>query len=667
MSGNDKIKKELLAAIKEDRAEYIDKVKEEIEIFDNTEGINQKNNLTSIYECWKDYINDKYIKEEDSNSINSYLLYCLGLTDILPEKESAFLPERRAFARASLPDIDTDFDYFYQSDVQKYILGRYGEGYGANIGTYLTLALRAYVRSAGKALDIADSFSLGQKEYITNNERLVKEINDTLPKTAGKIKIRFQDGTEKEIKTLDEAADYIPEFNYYMQQYPELYEISKDILGLRSNFGVHAAGVCVADVPMETIAALRKSRGDDCKYATQYPHADLESIGIIKFDILALATLTILKETVRLIKENYGIEIDIHNLDLADKKTLDLYRNGETVGVFQVESKGMQDALKQIEVDHFRDIVAVLALYRPGPMKFIPDYAAVKQGHKKADYFHPSIEKHIKPYLEETYGILCYQEQVMFVCNSLAKFSLIESYYVIKAVGKKDKTLLEKYKTRFIQGCFGNSVDKDLAEKYWDNIIIPFADYAFNKSHSASYAVLSHQTAYLKAHFPDEFMTAYLTVETKRRKMDRVSQLEREVKRMKIKIVERDINKSDVHWKIERKKDVDSGILKTEIRPPLVCRGLGEDIAEIIKSNAPYASFDELVFKNPNDFTREHISALFDAGFFSKKNKDGKVIKVYSEKDVDKKEKLLEKFDTLKQDKKELKKRGVVRGSIFSK
>ena len=240
----------------------------------------------------------------------------------------------------------------------------------------------------------------------------------------------------------------------------------------------HAAGIVVSDVPLDEIAPLRTaSKG---MLATQYPNEDLEELGLIKFDVLAIATLSVIKKTVEMIKEYWEIDIDLENLPIKDEPTLALYRQGNLGGVFQCENYGMQKTMRDIGVDCFEDVIAALALYRPGPMDSIPEYCARKNGEKEVDYFHKSIEPFVKPYLEKTYVIICYQEQIMQICNSLAGFTITDGYVMIKAIGKKKQYLMDKFEKQFVEGCTHNKVSRDVAQQYWDKFITPFASYGFN-------------------------------------------------------------------------------------------------------------------------------------------------------------------------------------------
>lgn len=265
--------------------------------------------------------------------------------------------------------------------------------------------------------------------------------------------------------TMENRKDYFQDEHNY---------IANNILVHNS----HPAGIVVSDVPLEQIAPLRRAKKGTL--ATQYDKDDLELLGLIKFDILAISTLTVIKKTLKMIKENYDLDIDIKNLPLKDKSTFDLYKTGNLAGVFQCESWPMQNTMKEMEVDCFDDIMAAISLFRPGPMDNIPEYCSRKKGISDIDYFHPTIKPFVEKHLKRTYGILVYQESIMQICNSLAGFDIAEGYVVIKAIGKKKKDLMGIYENKFVEGCVKNKVPENVAQQYWNKFIVPFASYGFN-------------------------------------------------------------------------------------------------------------------------------------------------------------------------------------------
>jgi DNA polymerase-3 subunit alpha len=389
----------------------------------------------------------------------------------------------------------------------------------------------------------------------------------------------------------------------------------------------HAAGVVVSDIPLEEIAPLRTAKGD--MLATQYPNEDLESLGLIKFDVLAISTLSVIKRTVEMIKDVYDIDIPIENLPIDDEKTFELYRTGNLGGIFQCENYGMQKTMMEIGVDRFEDIVAALALYRPGPMDSIPEYCSRKRKESRVDYFDPVIEKYVKPYLESTYGIACYQEQIMQICNALAGFSITDGYAMIKAIGKKKEDLLRQYEQQFIDGCVSKGVKKQVATDYWKKFITPFASYGFNLAHSACYGLTSYITAYLKANYPDEFICSFLEVtinSSQGSRYDKVERFEREFqKKMKIKILRRDINKSKAAYTIESRKNSISRTEYSQIRPSLLCKGVGVAAAKNIEENQPFSDLKDFATRTDSSVVDTRVfDALLENGYFGPKAKEEK-------------------------------------------
>lgn len=462
--------------------EYKKRCEEEVIVMQTAPGLSADSVLEEFYSIFKKMNG----KKGSNNVVNSVVAYCLGITSKLPNLSEEFLPARRIFARAGFPDIDADFEYERRHEVYEYLISKYGRDRVGNIGTYGTLKMKSYITRAVKALDLAGSFHLGKESYVKNNNLLVREIIDSLPEQRGAfLKVRDDGGEDHVIKNLSDAIEYCEDFSKYLNKYPQISQHSSRIEGLASNYGVHAAGIVISGEPLCRIAPLRAtSKMDDesgVDFATQFAYEDLEYLGLIKFDILALSTLSVISETLRTIKSRLDIDIDVENLPLEDDKTFELYRSGNLVGVFQCEERGMQKTMMQISVDRFEDICAGIALFRPGPMASIPKYCSRKKGQESIDYFDDSIAPYVTEILKPTYGILVYQEQVMQICNSLAGLTVSDGYQVIKAVGKKKEDQLKRYKNIFVDGTVANGVSKELASKYWQDFIMPFAAYGFNK------------------------------------------------------------------------------------------------------------------------------------------------------------------------------------------
>jgi DNA polymerase-3 subunit alpha len=603
---------ELLGLV-EDKS-LIDQCKDEIKTFIKEFAISGETLLESMYSI---YLNKTSVGGE--NKINSWLAYGIGLTSKKPDGD--FLPKRRIFARAGFPDIDVDFEYERRGEVYDYIIDKYGRDNVGNIGTYNSLKFRSFITRAVKALDLAKSFNKSKDEYVKNNNALVRRIIDSLPDQKGAfLKVKDDSGEQVIVKGFMDAYRYCKEFRRHIDQYPDLIEYAGTIEGLLSSYGVHAAGIVVSDIPLANIAPLRlaKTKKDGTRdLATQYDNEDLEYLGLIKFDILALSTLSVISMTLDYIKKFEDIDIDIENLSLDDDKAFELYRSGKLTGVFQCEERGMQKTMQEIRVDRFDDIVAGIALFRPGPMASIPKYCARKHGQEHVDYYHPDIEPFVKPYLEKTYGILVFQEQVMQICNSLAGLTVTDGYVIIKAVGKKNEDLLRRYRLKFIDGCVSNGVGKRIATEYWDKFITPFAAYGFNKSHSESYSVLSYQTAYLKSHYPELFMMAYLNVECRNKKYEKVEHLEKEVTRMGIEIEKRHINKCELEYELVR-TDLPNGISISKISPSIMCKGLSTAAAKSIVKNKPYKSLEDFAIRTDlRHVDSEAFNSLMSAGIIN--------------------------------------------------
>lgn len=461
---------------------YKNRCNEEIESMSSCIGLNSDTILEEFYNVYKNIgkINGS------KNSINSVIAYCLGMSCVCPSLSDIFLPERRIFARIGFPDIDADFDYERRHEVYEYLIEKYGRERVGNIGTYGTLKMRSYITRVVKALDLSSSFNLGKESYVKNNNLLVREIIDSLPEQKGAfLKVKDYDGEDHVIKNISEASSYCENFKKYMDKYPQISQHSLSIEGLCSSYGVHAAGIVISEYPLATIAPLRATSKSDedtkVEYATQFAYEDLEYIGLIKFDILALSTLSVMSETIKTIKDTLNIDIDIQKLPLNDASSFDLYKSGNLTGVFQCEERGMQKTMMQIGVDRFEDICAGIALFRPGPMASIPRYCARKKGFEPIEYFDVSIAKYVASILKPTYGVLVYQEQVMKICNSLAGMTISDGYQVIKAVGKKKEDQLNRYEDIFINGCEKNGIDRSVSCQYWREFIMPFASYGFNK------------------------------------------------------------------------------------------------------------------------------------------------------------------------------------------
>lgn len=378
----------------------------------------------------------------------------------------------------------------------------------------------------------------------------------------------------------------------------------------------HPAGIVLSPFPLKHICPLHVTKStfsddndeydDEKKMVTQFTMSDVESLGLIKFDVLGLSTKTAIKHSIKLIKDRYGVNIDLSNLPLNDKKTLELLKSGKTDGCFQLENPGMKQTLVEIGVDSFDDLVAAIALYRPGPKDYIPLYARRKRGQERVVYPHPDYEKITKL----TYSILIYQEQCLQLFMSLAKLTATEGYKFLKGCAKKKPEIIQQCRQLFINGCLKNGVSKDVAEKTYSDLE-KFGGYAFNKAHSCSYAYESFKTVYLKAHYPCEFFAGRLSVELYRRKFDAVQKYEMDAKRnWGIKILKPDLNRSKMEYIV---------CDQNTLIQPIVCEGIGKIAAEDIVKNQPYKGSDKFLdfsIKVGKSVNTRVIESMHDLGMW---------------------------------------------------
>ncbi|UCF93165.1 MAG: DNA polymerase III subunit alpha, partial [Desulfobacterales bacterium] len=418
------------------------------------------------------------------SAAGSLVAYSLGITNLDPLAHGLIFERFLNPARKSMPDIDVDFCIDGREDVYKYVVEKYGGGdYVAQIITFGKLKTRAVIRDVGRALNIP----------LREVDTIAKMVPDVLN------------------ISLDEALAREPRLAELAERQPEvadLINICRVLEGLPRHASTHAAGVVIADKPL--VEYLPLYRGKKGEVVTQFDMKIVEKIGLVKFDFLGLRNLTVIANTLALIAGQGKTPPDLDNLDLDDAVTYGLLSAGDTTGVFQLESSGMKDLLVRLRPEGFNDVIALVALYRPGPMEsgMIDDYVNRKHGRKAVEYLVPQLE----PILKQTYGVIVYQEQVMQIAGALASYSMAEADDLRKAMGKKIPEIMARHRERFVQGAVDNGISKDKAQKIFD-LMEKFGGYGFNKSHSAAYALIAYQTAYLKAHFPVEFMASLLTSE----------------------------------------------------------------------------------------------------------------------------------------------------------
>ncbi len=453
------------------------------------------------------------------SAAGSVISYALGITDMDPIHHDLIFERFLNPDRISMPDIDIDFCYERRQEVIDYVTGKYGKGNVAQVITFGTMQAKAVVRDVARAM----GFTYPEADKIAKM-------------------IPFELGI-----TLKKALEMVPELKELYKTDPrvtQLLDTSMELEGLTRHASTHAAGVVIADGDLTDYVPLYKTSED--QISTGYSMEALEKIGLLKMDFLGLRTLTVISEASKMIRETKDKDFDMVHIPVDDPATYLMLTKAESSGIFQLESSGMRDLIRRLKPRIFEDLVALVALFRPGPIGsgIVDDFIKRRHGQVKVSYEHPRLE----PILKDTYGVFVYQEQVMRIAHELAGFTLAEADTLRKAMGKKNPEAMEHLKEKFIGGCIANRVDQKLAQKIFEKIEY-FAGYAFNRSHSAAYALISYQTAYLKANHPVEFMTALLTSE--RDNTEKIAQYIEETRRMGIRILPPDINKSFARFTVE--------------------------------------------------------------------------------------------------------------------
>lgn len=446
------------------------------------------------------------------SAAGSVVSYALGITDLDPLKYDLLFERFLNPERVSMPDIDIDFCFERRDEVIKYVTDKYSKDNVAQIITFGTMMAKGVIRDVGRVLGVA----------YADVDRIAKLV-------PAELNITIKEALEKEPQ-LKQLSTQNP-------QYAELIQISQGLEGLSRHASTHAAGVVISQKPLIEHVPIFKT--GDGQISTMYPMGSLEKIGLLKMDFLGLRTLTVLDDTIKIIKRIRKKEVDLRAIPLDDKPTFEALSKAHSTGVFQLESGGMRDILRKLKPDKFEDLIAVLALFRPGPIGsgMVEDFIKRKNGSVKIVYDHPLLE----PILRDTYGVIVYQEQIMKIVNVLAGFSLAQADSLRRAISKKKPEIIEEQKKFFTEGCVKNKIDAKTADKIFQ-LIMYFAGYGFNKSHSAAYALISFQTAYLKTHYTVEFMTALLSSE--KDNTDKVVQYIDECKRIGIEVLPPDVNES---------------------------------------------------------------------------------------------------------------------------
>jgi len=510
----------------------------------------------------------------------SLVAYLVNITNVEPIKNKLLFERFLNPERISFPDIDMDFTDRRRDEVIEYVAQKYGRDKVAQIITFGTMAARAAIRDVGRALNYPYSYC----------DKMAKMIPATMD--------------------LKECLEKVDEFRTTYEsdeQAKKLIDLAKKLEGVARHASTHACGVVISNRPLTDLIPLQHPTQGDQSIVTQYEMHSVEDLGILKMDFLGLKNLTIIEDTLARIYVLRNEKVDLDNIPLDDKKTFEIFRNGNTTSVFQLESDGMKRYLRELKPTKFEDIEAMCALYRPGPMELIPTYIKRKNGKEDIEYIHPKL----KPILEETYGVIIYQEQLMKIAQELCGFSLGEADILRKAVGKKIKALLDDQEEKFVNGAIKNGIKKEIAEKIWE-WILPFAGYGFNKSHSCAYATIACQTAYLKAHYPVEYMASVLTSE--KADVERIAVLIEECRKMKIEVLPPNINESLKNFTVvPNANKIRFGLL--------AIKNVGENIINTIveerKTNGKFASISDFLQRvESRDLNKKSMEALIKSGCF---------------------------------------------------
>lgn len=538
----------------------------------------------------------RYAKEKDimvgpgrGSAVGSLVAYALKITDIDPLRYSLIFERFLNPERISMPDIDIDFCYERREEVIDYVVEKYGSDKVAQIVTFGTMAARGAIRDVGRAMN----FSYKEVDFIA--KRIPMELGITIKKALE---------MNEKLRELYETDDDVK----------ELIDISRKVEGLPRHTSTHAAGVVISKLPITEYVPL--SRNKDV-ITTQYNMTELEELGLLKMDFLGLRTLTVTRDAKELIEKNYDIEIDFDNMSFDDPEVYEMFAEGNTLGIFQFESTGMRAILKEMKPDNFENIVAANALYRPGPMSQIPTYIQNKSNPNNIAYLHPKLEK----ILNVTYGCMVYQEQVMQIVRDIGGFSMGRSDLVRRAMSKKKMKVMEEERRYFIhgkkdksgnleiRGAVRNGVDEKTANQIYD-LMIDFAKYAFNKSHSAAYAALAYRSAWLKKYYPVEFMAAQIS--SMMGSSDSVSKYIRECRRLNIEVLPPDINYSEGKFIVKEGK-IRYGMAAVKN----VGSAAIEEIVKIRKEKGKFESFIDFCEKVPTTvLNKRQIESLIKAGAF---------------------------------------------------
>ena len=585
-----KLKFKKVFEIKSDNLEKNSKYLEYSQRLNHELSIIIKMNYSSYFLIVSDYI--KWAKSNDipvgpgrGSGAGSLVAWCLYITDVDPIKFNLIFERFLNPDRISMPDFDIDFCEEKRDQVFEYLTTKYKDCV-AHIITFGKLKARMVIRDVGRVLGLAYGFVDSISKMIPFDPSRPQNLTQCI---AGEPRLQKLINEDSRVKKLT--------------------DLSLKLEGLNRNVATHAAGVVIADKKLTEVVPLYKDVSADLLLpSTQFDMYSAENAGLIKFDFLGLKTLTVINNTQKLVRKKIK-NFDIDKINFEDQKVFDLLSSGKTVGLFQIESAGMREALIQMKPNHIEDIIALVALYRPGPMSNIPTYNECKHGKQTPDYLHPLLEDILKP----TYGVIIYQEQVMQIAQKLSGFTAGQADLLRRAMGKKKRAELEKQKQGFIAGAVKNGIAKDVAAGIFLKIE-PFAEYGFNKSHAAAYAIISYQTAYLKTYYPKEFIAASMTMDISNQ--NKLSEFYEELKRLNIEIIRPDINECFADFRsIDDKFYYALGGIKA----------VGyEAISNIVKerlSNGKFESIHDFINRvNPKDINKLQLEGLVKAGAFDNLN-----------------------------------------------
>ncbi|MBI4991610.1 MAG: DNA polymerase III subunit alpha [Candidatus Harrisonbacteria bacterium] len=551
-------------------------------------GVIEKTGFADYFLIVQDFIN--WAKDHGivvgpgrGSAAGSIIAYILNITDIDPLKYDLLFERFLNPDRIQMPDIDIDFADTRRDEVFGYLEEKYGKDRVAHIITFGTMAARAAIRDAGRAMGLSYGFCDQIAKLIPFNP------------TQG-MKEGWLDHCLKEVNELKNLYQNNPDAK-------KVIDAAKNLEGVVRHASVHACGTVIAKEPLTEYMPIQYAPQGDNTIITQFEMHSVEDLGLLKMDLLGLKNLTIIEDTLRLIEEGSGVKIDIGQIPLDDKKTFELLQAADTTGVFQLESSGMRRYLKELRPNELEDIIAMVALYRPGPMDLIPQYIKRKFGKERITYLHPKLE----PILKKTYGVAIYQEQLMQIARDLAGFTLAEADTLRKAVGKKIKSLLDEQAQKMVNGMIANGIAKNVAEQIWQ-WFEPFARYGFNRSHAACYAMIAYRTAYLRARYPIEFYTSLFNNEAG--DVERIAFLISEAKKADIAVLPPDINKSLANFTPEE-SGIRFGLL--------AIKNVGQNIVEAIvaerQKGGPFKNLVDLLQRvEHKDLNKKSFESLLKCG-----------------------------------------------------